>query len=103
MKNDALAFWLKTPISSPHCVDRHRALSPCAARKAAFLSQKSCRERKRAESQNAVSLEKVDSRDNAKNVKNSAQEILELESTLQDRLDTIAHNAKALHNALHKR
>ena len=63
MKNDALAFWLKTPISSPHCVDRHRALSPCAARKAAFLSQKSCRERKRAESQNAVSLEKVDSID----------------------------------------
>ena len=61
MKSDALTFWLKTPISSPHCVDRHRALSPCAARKAAFLSQKSCRERKRAESQNAVSLEKVDS------------------------------------------
>ena len=61
MKSDALAFWLKTPISSPHCVDRHRALSPCAARKAAFLSQKSCRDRKRAESQNAVSLEKADS------------------------------------------
>ena len=89
---------LESTFDTSQKMDCHATATQCLA-----MTEKNAPSENTVSLENAVSLEKVDSRDNAKNVKNSAQEILELESTLQDRLDAIAHNAKALHNALHKR